>query len=144
MPVIITIIIAIFLILISWIWHNLGSIDKTKKVITIIIALILMYVITLILFNISKSDLNYNKEEDMLAVRNILVLLFTSINGMIVMPFVAKILNKIYENEIDYEKARKSFIIIFTIFAIIIFFECGYLKNIQQGILDIYNQAQQR
>ena len=31
MPIIITIMIAMFLILISWTWHNLGDIEKIKK-----------------------------------------------------------------------------------------------------------------
>ena len=34
MPIIITIMIAMFLILISWTWHNLGDIEKIKKIIT--------------------------------------------------------------------------------------------------------------
>ena len=32
MPIIITIMIAMFLILISWTWHNLGDIEKIKKI----------------------------------------------------------------------------------------------------------------
>ena len=141
MPVIITLIIAIFLILISWTWHNLGNIDKTKKVITIIASLIIMYVITLIIFNISKINVDYKSEEEMIAVRNVLVLLFTFINGLIVMPSFGKIINRVKENEITKEQASKKFLITLAIFIIVLFFECGYLKDTQKGILDIYNQA---
>ncbi|MBR3254725.1 MAG: hypothetical protein IKF97_00635 [Clostridia bacterium] len=141
MPVIITLIIAIFLILISWTWHNLGNIDKTKKVITIIASLIIMYVITLIIFNISKINVDYKSEEEMIAVRNVLVLLFTFINGLIVMPSFGKIINRVKEKEITKEQASKKFLITLAIFIIVLFFECGYLKDTQKGILDIYNQA---
>ncbi len=144
MPVIITLIIAIFLILISWTWHNLGNIDKSKKIITIIITLIILSIITFIIFNISKSEIPYNSEEEMESVRNVLVFVFTLINGLITMPAIAKMLRKIDENDIEKDEASKKFILILVIFIIIIIFECGYLKNIQQEILNIYTKALQK
>ena len=48
MPIIITIMIAMFLILISWTWHNLGDIEKIKKIITMIVLFVLIYIVTLI------------------------------------------------------------------------------------------------
>lgn len=141
MPVIVTLIIAIFLILISWTWHNLGNINKTKKVITIIVSLIIMYIITLIIFNISKTGVNYKNDEEMAAVRNVLVLLFTFINGLIIMPSFAKTVNRINDKEIKKEQASRKFLIALVLFIIVLIIECGYLKNIQNGILDIYNSA---
>ena len=141
MPIIITIMIAMFLILISWTWHNLGDIEKIKKIITMIVLFVLIYIVTLIVFNISKSDILYNSKEAMENVKTILVLLFTIVNGLIIMPFIAKILNKISCNDIDYNDAKKSFLVIFIVFIIVIIFECGYLKDIQNGILNVYNKA---
>ena len=141
MPVIITIMIAMFLILISWTWHNLGNIENSKKIITITILLFIIFVITFVVFNISKSDLIYNKEEEMQAVRTILVILFTIINGLIVMPSIAKTLGKIFESDIDKQTAKMRLIITLAIFVLILIFECGYLKNIQKEILNIYNEA---
>ena len=141
MPIIITIMIAMFLILISWTWHNLENIKKIKKIITMIVLFVLIYIVTLIVFNISKSDILYNSKEAMENVKTILVLLFTMVNGLIIMPFIAKILNKISCNNIDYKDAKKSFLVIFILFIIVIIFECGYLKDIQNGILNVYNKA---
>ena len=141
MPIIITIMIAMFLILISWTWHNLGDIEKIQKIITMIVLFVLIYIVTLIVFNISKSDILYNSKEAMENVKTILVLLFTMVNGLIIMPFIAKILNKISCNDIDYNDAKKSFLVIFIVFIIVIIFECGYLKDIQNGILNVYNKA---
>ena len=141
MPVIITLIIAIFLILISWTWTNLGSIDKTKKVITIIVGLIIMIIITLIVFNISKTNVNYDSEEEVSAIRTVLVILFSFINGLFVMPSFAKTIAKINSKEISKEQANKRFLIAIIIFIIVLFIECGYLKSIQNGILDIYHNA---
>lgn len=141
MPVIITLIIAIFLILISWTWTNLGNIDKTKKVITIIVALIVMIIITLIIFNISKSNVNYKSEEEVSAVRTVLVILFSFINGLFVMPSLAKTFAKINDKEISREQANKRLLVTILIFVVLLVIECGYLKSIQTGILDIYHGA---
>lgn len=141
MPVVIALIIVIFFVFISWTWHNLGSIDRTRKVLILIISLIVLFIITFILFNISKQDVSYNNEQEMNDVRNVLVVLFTFINALIVMPIVAKTISKLRENEITIEQAKKRFIVILIVFAIILIFECGYMKNIQQQILNIYLNA---
>lgn len=139
MPIIITVIIAIFLILIGWSWHNLGNLEKPKKICTMIVELIFIFLLTLIVFNISTNDIKYTNPKEIENVRNILVTLFTFVNGIIVMPGISKIINKVKENEITKEQASKKFFIILIIFAIILFLECGYFKNIQQGILDVIN-----
>lgn len=144
MPVIITLIIAMLLILISWSWHNLGKIDKHKKVFVIIIGLIILYLVTFILFNISKQGVQYNSEEQMKSVRIVLVLTFTIINGLIVLPTTSKLFNKVNEKSISNDMATKRFLIILAIFFVVMIIECIYLKNIQNGILDIYLKAMQK
>ena len=141
MPVIITLVIAMFLILISWTWHNMGEIQKKNKIITIIISLIIVYFITLIVFNISKNGIRYESEESMNSVRNIIVLVFTIINGLIIIPPFTKAFGRINNKEINKEQAKKHFIFLIVVFSVIIFMECNYLKGVQQGILDIYNNA---
>ena len=115
MPVVIALIIVIFFVFISWTWHNLGSIDRTRKVLILIISLIVLFIITFILFNISKQDVSYNNEQEMTDVRNVLVVLFTFINALIVMPIVAKTISKLRENEITIEQAKKRFIVILIV-----------------------------
>ena len=141
MPVVIALIIVIFFVFVSWTWHNLGDIDRTRKILIITISLIVLFIITFIMFNISKQDISYNSEAEMNDVRNVLVILFTFINGLILMPIVAKTISKVRENEITTEQAKKRFIVILIVFVIILIFECGYMKNIQQQILNIYLNA---
>ena len=141
MPVIITIMIAMFLILISWTWHNLGGIENIKKVVTIAICFLVIFGITFVVFNISKTDIAYDKEEGMQAVRIVLVVLFSLINGIIVMPFFSKILCKISEDDINMQSARKAFIFLLVMFSLFLVFESGYMKNVQEGIINIYNEA---
>ena len=141
MPVIITIIIAMLLILISWVWHNLGNIEPIKKIFLLLGFFIIIFIITFIIFNISKTDIKYDKQEELEAVRNVLVMFFTIINGLIIGPSISKTANKVYEKEIDKNQLKNRIIAIVIIFLIVIFIECGYMKSIQQEILKIYNNA---
>ena len=140
MPIIIIIILAIYVIAITWSWQNLGEIDKKKKVITIVIGILITYLVTLITFNISKMSVEYTKTlENSSYIKNIVVLLFTGINILIFIPQISKILDKINENEIEKDKASKKFLILFIVFIICLIFECSYMKSIQNGILNVYN-----
>ena len=139
MVLIISIIIAIYVLLIAWVWNNLGTIDKTKKVLIILIGTVITYLITLMVFNISKSGINYEQELMEKDIRRILVTMFTGLNSLIILPFVAKILEKIQANEIEQKEVLKKLSIIVVIFIICMFLECGYMKDIQQGILDVAN-----
>ena len=139
MFLIIIVIIAIYAVSFAWTWPNLGAIDKLKKIAVIIIGNIIMYIITIIIFNISKSGIDYNNVELQTAVSNTIVSIFTGINGIIVIPQIAKILEKIKENEIDRNLALKRFAIILIVFILCIIFEGGYIKDTQKGILNIYN-----
>ena len=138
MAIIIGIIAIIYFVLIAWTWQSLGIIEKRKKVIFILIGIFVMYIITLITFNISKKGINYQDEKAQVLIKRILVILFTGLNGIIFIPYIAKIWNKLKENNINQEQLNKKIIIFVIIFIICIAFEYGYLKDTQQGILNIY------
>lgn len=139
MFLIIIVITAIYAVSVAWTWHNLGTINKSKKIAVIIIGNIIMYIVTRIVFNISKSGIYYNNTDLQTIVRNTMVSIFTGINGIIVVPQISKILEKIEEDEIDKNSAKKRFAIILIIFILCIFLECEYIKDTQKGILNIYN-----
>lgn len=139
MLVIIIITTILFFILSEWTWHNLEDMKRIKKILYIIFGILIMYLITLIVFNISKSQIQYNSQDGMIHIKNILVLVFSSINGLIVMPYVANIITKIQKNIISIKLLKINIIIIFTIFILCLVIECNYLKNIQHGIINIYN-----
>lgn len=141
MPIIIIITIAIYIVLIAWTWKNLGSIENTKKIGFIICSLAILFIITTIVFSMSKTNIIYPSKEIEEAVRNVLVTVFAGLNGMIVMPYLGKMLEKVKENEIKKEEFLRKLIIIGSVFVICIFFECGYLKDTQEGILQIYQKA---
>ena len=126
----------IYCVLIAWTCQSLGFFDKPKKVAYLIIGFIIMYIITLIVFQTTKSEISYQNVRMQKDVQNMIVLLFTGINGLITMPQVGKILDK--ANEGEKENGRKKLIILLIIFIICLIIESGYMKSIQEGILSVY------
>ena len=84
MPIIITFLIAIFFVGISWTWHNLGDIDTTKKVATLIVAYLIIFIVTLVIFNISANGVAYENKDIEQNVRYVMVIVFTIINAIII------------------------------------------------------------
>ena len=133
----------IFIISFIWIWHNMGNIEKTKKIAFIIIGTGIMYLLTLIIYNIASPNITYPSEEIKQAVNNVLMIVFTGLNTLIFLPWIANLLDKILEEEIDKDQARTRIIVLLVILILCIFIEKGYLESTQEGIINIYNNEVQ-
>lgn len=129
----------IYFILIAWTWQSLGFIERTKKIIFILMGIVLMYGITFIIFQIAQNGITYQNVKIQSNVQNVLVVIFTGINGIIIMPQVGKMLDKVREDEIKKEKLIKRIVVLMLIFILCLIFENGYMKNTQEGILKIYH-----
>lgn len=139
MPFIIIITIAIYIILITWSWKSLGNIERTKKIITIAIGIIAIYLITWFVFNISKQGIVYENEQIASSIGKVIISIFAGVNGLIIMPFIGKLLDKVNEDEIEKQVFSRKILIIVVIFLSILWLECGYMKDTQEGILKIYH-----
>ena len=137
MTIILIIIAVLFLVLIGWCWNSLGSIEKQDKIKYIIVGLILTYIMTIIIYSISKIGIQYESKETMKIIRVIFQLLFTIVNGYILLPYTFKKIEQIKNNTIKEEKIKKSIIIILIIIVLIFIFESMYLGNMQQEILNM-------
>ncbi len=137
MTVILIIIFILLLVLLSWSWHSLGDIEKKTKVAIIVGGLVIVYLITFVIFSISKIGIDYQNKDAMKLIQTIFVMLFTIVNGYIILPYVFKKLNQINNEEIEKEKIIRSLIILAIIFIIIAIFEVSYLGNMQNGILEM-------
>ena len=133
----------LFIILLIWNWHNLVSIDKSKKILYSIIEIIVLGFITFVIYQISKSNIQYPNDEARKAVRNMLIILFTGINGCILLPYISRTLSKLTENEIDTKSLRKRLLIIVIALIIISIIETSYMASIQQGTLDVVNKLRE-
>ena len=137
MTFIIIMTIIIYLLVIAWSWTSLGDTSKAKKILIIFIGMITIFLITQIVFSMSKSGINYENEEIENWVGKIIVFLFTGLNGF-VMPFLMKLFKKLQNGEIEGNIFKVRFILISIIFILCLFLECGYMESIQQGILKVY------
>ncbi len=141
MPVIIIIMLAIFCVLIIGTWHYLGNIDKTRKIVFIIIGIFASYLITMLLFSISKSGITYPSGEIEQMVQNMIVTVFTGLNGILVLPYLGKLWDKMSEEEITKQQFQKRICILLIIAIIVFIVESNYLNGVQNGILEIYQKA---
>ena len=137
MTVIFVIIAIVALILIAWMWSSLGSIEKTTKVGCIIVGLIIVYILTFIIYSVSKIGIKYEDITVMKVVRRVFVSLFTIINGYILLPYSFRKLDQINNEEIQSEKVKVSIVMLLIIIVILFIFESIYLGDIQQGIINM-------
>lgn len=138
MTVIFIIILLIYFVLLTWIWKNLGSIEKSKKIMYISIGLLIMYVISLINFNISKSGSGFDSIINGKVIKNIFVTIFTGINGMVLLPQIARVLDRINEGNYNKKRLKKTLIIVLFVFVIALILERLYLKDSIYGIVKAY------
>ncbi len=137
MLVILFIIIAMFIILFTWSWHCLEDIEKNEKIILIALGTLIVYIITFVIFNISKSGMNYENINNARQIKIVYTLIFTALNGYILLPFIYKKMAQVNSNEITKEKVVKSLIILLIIFIIISIFEINYLKTLQESFIQL-------
>ena len=140
MPVIICIIIVMFLVLLGWTWSSLEDIEKTKKIEYIIVGFVVVYIITIIIYQISKIGISYENIEIMKAIQNILVLVFSIVNGYILLPYIFKKIVQIQNDEIDDKKFKKSIVILIAVIIILTIIESNYLANAQNETLQIIDR----
>ncbi len=135
--IIIGVIILLILVLLGWTWVSLGNIKKQKKILYIICGISITWIITFVIYNISKIGITYENPEIMKIIRRVFVLIFTIINGYILLPYNFKILYQIKNEEIGKHKVKRKIIVMLIIFIIIAIFESQYLATTQMGTLQI-------
>ena len=139
--VIYVIAIAMWVLLCTWTWHSAKLLENNKtKLIYIAIGIAVLAIITIINFNISKSGVTYPNEKMIAPVRRMIMIIFTPVNGFFAMPYLALQIGKLNTNQIKEENFRKKIITLIIIFIVVLIIECSYFKNIQNGILGIYQK----
>ena len=131
------IIIVIYLISIAAIWTSLENEGKTKKISIIIIGILTMFLITNIIFNISKSTINYENIELQKNMRQIILWLFTGLNSLF-LPVTIRNIVKTKNGEQDENALKVKILVLAIIFILVMILECGYIKDIQEKTINIY------
>ena len=140
MVLIIRTIVVMFLVLIFWSFTNLGKIKISKKILWLILLFGIVFLTTYVTFLISKNNITYPSQDIMNSVQEVLVLLFSGVNGCFFIPAVCKTVDNLYHKEIDETHFFRRMLLFGGILLILLIFECGYMKTTQKGILQImYN-----
>lgn len=142
MNIIIYIIIAVlFGVLVAWTWNNSKSFQTNNKKITfILVGLAILFIITFIIFSISRIGISYPNNEIMKYVRKIAILIFIPVNGFLSLPHIANIKAEVEKGNYEQEKLKRKIIIFGIVWLILIIFEIIYLKDFQNGIVQILNK----
>ena len=130
-------IIIIYLLVIAWSWNSLEDTDTPKKLLVIFAGIVAVFLITQIVFSMSKSAVNYENNDIEKSVGQVIVLLFTGVNSLVI-PFITRTFKKKENGEIDVNSFKVRMIIIGVIFLICLIIECGYMTDTQEGILRVY------
>lgn len=141
MNVLIYFIIAVlFAVLIFWTWNNTKDFEETsKRIIFIVVGIIIVAIVTLIYFTISKVGITYPKTEMVNQVRKMVVLLFTPINGYLSLPHIASLKMKIKLKTEENSKLKKKIIILGIVLVVATIIEISYMKDFQNGIIQMLN-----
>ena len=134
---IVAVVIILFIVLLKPTITQLNEFETKNKVIICITLILIVIIITSIIFGISSIGIEYGNQVAKSKIRNMLIAVFTPINCMVYMPYLAKKLNKLKLEEISKEELKKKIINLLIIAVIIYFVEMLYMKNIQTGILNI-------
>ena len=127
------IIAVLYMVLIAWTWNNVKDFtDNMQKIKYLVIGTIALFIVTYIIFNISKIGINYPNKDIAKIVRRISMFLFVPINGYISLPHIAKIKTDITDGNIDDEKIKKRIIALGIIIVISIIIEMFFLKDFQK------------
>ena len=137
MAIILMIMLVLFLVLIGWMWNSLGSIEKRVKFVCMIVGVVIVYLLTFVIFNISKIGIYYDDMAVMRFIRNVFVALFTIINGYVLLPYVFKKLEQINNDELERDKLIRCVVILLIVVVLLIVFESMYFGDVQQGIIKL-------
>lgn len=137
MALIIITIVVMFLVLIFWSFTNLGKTNITKKILWMILLFGIVFLTTYVTFLISKNSITYPSKEIMHSVQEVLVLMFSGVNGCFFIPAICKSIDNLYQQKIDETHFFRRVILFGVILIILLAFECGYMKTTQKGILEI-------
>jgi len=137
MALIIITIVVMFLVLIFWSFTNLGKTNITKKILWMVLLFGIVFLTTYVTFLISKNSITYPSKEIMHSVQEVLVLMFSGVNGCFFIPAICKSIDNLYQKKIDETHFFRRVILFGVILIILLALECGYMKTTQKGILEI-------
>ena len=111
--------------------------EKKERWIFIIVGVAIMYMLVSIVYWLSTKNIDLGSAES--TAKNLITFAFVPVNGIAVLPFVARAYSYFKIGKLEQEKFKNRVILALVILFIILLIEFFYFKNIQTGILNIIN-----
>lgn len=123
------------------VYHSFDNrIEKNKKLMYTMICFGIMYIITLITYFFSSLGIDNKNVSN--ASKNLITFTFVPINTIIIIPILIRSFNKRKMNKISMNQLNRTAILMIIITIILIILEFFSFRNIQKGIIDIFNDKQ--
>ncbi len=121
-------------------YHCLPDLEKKEKIIFIVVGIAVMYILTSIIYWISSKGVEVQEVSE--RAKNMITFIFVPLNGIIILPILAKSYNRYIIGDLESDKLRNRIIIMVIALVILMIIECSYFKNIQNGIIQMLQQRQ--
>lgn len=116
-------------------YYCLSNLEKKEKLIFIAAGIAIMYVLTSFVYWISTKEVSLKEVSEL--GQNLITFLFVPINGLVVLPILAKSYSKYKIGSLASDKLRNRVIVLAVILLIILIVECSYFKGIQNGVITL-------
>ena len=140
MPIILLFILILNIVSIVLMYYSLGSLSKKEKLLYIVVGTAIMYIITSIVYWFSTRGIEVTEVSE--RGKDLITFLFVPINGIIILPMLAKSYNKLKYGSLDKSVFLKRGIVLAVILLIVLIIECMYFKNIQEQVVNMLNEQE--
>lgn len=123
-------------VVIAYTWYKLETFERKTKVKFILFGIVISYLITFLLCNIASIGIEFGIKEVKNTIVQNLILIFTPINAIILMPYIGGTISMYDSNQIEQDEALNRLKKIFIIFFIIAIIEVIFLRNIEIGTIE--------
>lgn len=122
-------------------YHCLADLTKKEKFIFIAVGVAIMYMLTSIVYWISTWKIEVTEVSE--TGKNLITFLFVPVNGLIVLPLLAKSYVKFKFGSLNNTIFRNRIIVLAVLLLLVLAIECAYFKNIQTQVINLINENTQ-
>lgn len=135
MAVLLLFILILNIVSIVLMYYCLGDVEKKEKFIFIAVGTGIMYILTSLVYWISTMKIEVTEVSE--TGKNLITFLFVPVNGLIILPILAKSYAKLKFGSLSNRVFANRVIVLAILLIIVLIFECIYFKGIQEQVVDL-------
>lgn len=128
-------IIVLNIIAIGLTYYCLDNMEKKEKMIFIAVGIAITYMLTSLVYWISTKNVSVKEVSE--TGKNIITFMFVPINGILILPILAKSYAKYERGRLEIIQFRNRCIVLAFLALIVLVLECSYFKDIQNGVIEM-------